>query len=224
MPCDPQKDIKYHENRKKKRAFKYRLQRRTQEVLRTIRAYKPSVGSLLDIGTADGEMLNILDTYLDIPLPVGLDISMSLLRFNKNSKLHLVSSDASILPFKERTFDVVTATAVIEHVQDAGAMLKECYRVLCGGGGICIITTPNPFFENIASRIESGYLSAQKTFSIAELQSLLESCGFEILKSDRFMMSPVGFPWETKIERLMKRLGLGPVLLNQLVVAKKSKC
>lgn len=126
-------DKKYHENRKKRRAFKYRLQRRTQEVLRAIRAYKPTVSSLLDIGTADGEMLNALDTCLDVPLPVGLDISMSLLRFNKNQKLHLVQADASMLPFKDGFFDVVTATAVIEHVQDAAAMLRECHRVLVGG-------------------------------------------------------------------------------------------
>jgi len=174
----------------------------------------------LDIGAADGAMLDMLVEKLEMPVAVGLDNSIELLRCNKNPKLHLIQADALHLPFGSETFDVVIAAAVIEHVCNAKAMVDECNRVL-KKDGICIITTPNPFFENIASRIESGHLSAQKTFSITELQNLLESCGFEILESDRFMVSPVGFPWENKVERVIKHLGLSFILLNQLIVAAK---
>jgi hypothetical protein len=87
---------------------------------------------------------------------------------------------------------------------------------------LCIVTTPDPFFEHIATRI--GHLEDEqhhKTFNLQELKSLFELHGFNILKAEKFMMSPIGFPCELKIEKIMKSLGLNFLMLNQLVVAQK---
>ena len=45
--------------------------------------------------------------------------------------------------------------------------------------------------------------------------------GFKILKAEKFMMSPFGFPCEIRIEKIMKSVGFGFLLLNELVVAQK---
>jgi hypothetical protein len=79
-----------------------------------------------------------------------------------------------------------------------------------------------PLFEEIASKL--GFLKEddhQETFNLPKLTSLVASKSFEILESEKFMMSPVGFPAELKIERVMKKVGLSAMLLNQLVAARK---
>jgi len=213
--------VEYHKGRERKRALKYRLARRTDEVLKAIKVYKSDIDILLDIGTADGLMLDRLCQDLNIQIPVGLDFSAELLKTNPHHISHFIQADAMELPFDDGVFDVVVATAVIEHVPDARKMLEECYRVL-KENGLCIVTTPNPFFEYIATKI--GHLEDgqhHKTFNLQELKSLFESHGFNILKAEKFMMSPIGIPCELRIEKIMKLTGLGFLLLNQLVVAQK---
>lgn len=61
----------------------------------------------------------------------------------------------------------------------------------------------------------------QETFNLKKLAKLAKSERFQVLEAEKFMMSPVGFPAELKIEKLMKKIGLGFILLNQLVVARK---
>jgi len=213
--------VEYHEGRERKRALKYRLARRTEEVLEAIKAYKTAVDSLLDIGTADGLMLNKLCQELNIQMPVGLDFSAELLKTNPRHTSHFIQADACELPFDDGVFDVVVATAVIEHVPDAGKMLKECHRVLMKNG-LCILTTPDPFFDWIGTKI--GHLEEEQhneTFRLSELGSLFELQGFKIIKAEKFMMSPIGFPYEIKIEKIMKIAKLDFLLLNQLVVGQK---
>lgn len=219
--------LEYYEGRKKKLALKYRLARRTDEVLKVIKAYETAVGSLslLDIGTADGLMLNKLCQELNIEMPVGLDFSDKLLKTNPHHASHFIQADACELSFNDGVFDAVVATAVIEHVPEPKKMVAaECRRVL-RQVGICIFTTPDPFFEHVATKI--GHLKEeqhQKTFKLSELRSLFELQGFKIIKAEKFMMSLIGFPYEIQIEKIMKVMGLGFLLLNQLVVGyKKSK-
>ena len=210
----------YHDGRKRKRALKYRLARRTDEVLRVIKAYKNDIDPLylLDIGTADGLMLDRLCQDLNIQMPVGLDFSAELLKTNSHHTSHFIQAEAMELPFDDGVFDVVVATAVIEHVPDAGKMLGECHRVLMEDG-LCIITTPDPFFEHIATKI--GHLEAEhhnETFNLSKLKSLCEAQRFTVVKAEKFMMSPIGFPSELAIEKIMKRVMLEFLLVNQMVV------
>ena len=215
--------LEYHEGRKKKLALKYRLARRTDEVLKAIKGYKSDIDSLslLDIGTADGLMLEKLCHELNIKMPVGSDFSAELLKTNPRHTSHFVQADACELPFDDGVFDVVVATAVIEHVPEPAKMVAESHRIL-KNEGICIFTTPDPFFEHIATKI--GHLKEeqhQKTFKLEELKSLFVLHGLKILKAEKFMMSPIGFPYEVKIEKILKSIGLEFLLLNQLVVGQK---
>ncbi len=215
--------VEYHEGRKARRALKYRLGRRTKEVHRAICLYgKTSINGVLDVGTADGLMLKRLRALLgDHTVCVGLDLSMELLSTVDAPFLHPLQATALDLPFADNVCDVVIATAVIEHVSAPGNMKSECYRVL-RDGGICILTTPDPFFDKIAGMI--GHVEREghkQTFNVSELKSLLEKTGFRVLESEKFMMSPIGFPFELSVEKLMKRVRLGFLLLNQIVVGRK---
>lgn len=82
------------------------------------------------------------------------------------------------LPYQDGTFDVVTATEVIEHLEDFRAILREIYRVL-KPGGVCVLSTPN--ILNLNSRLRNLW------FGFAELMGPLhiknrkiESCSGHI--------------------------------------------
>ena len=190
-------------------------------MLRAIREFGGSQPKLiLDIGTADGLMLEHLSASLGA-IFVGVDISFELLTANSSRSFQPTRADALALPFREGVFDVVIATAVIEHVQDGKKLLCECQRVL-RKGGLLILTTPVPFFDRISELIGQQQRDIHlKRFTLDELRQLCSKVGLKTLKAERFMMSPIGFPKEKAIERVMQAIGLGFLLMNQLLVATK---
>jgi len=54
------------------------------------------------------------------------------------------------LPYADASFDLVTATEVIEHLADFRRVVREIHRVL-RPGGVCILSTPN--ILNLNSRL-----------------------------------------------------------------------
>jgi len=215
-------DKNYALGRKIIGSWKYRVQRRTCEVNRAVFDYHPTkINYILDIGTAEGLMLRFIKKEFPLAECIGLEYSQELIDMNQDKSIKLIQSDAQNLPFENNSFDIAVAAAIIEHLSKPEKMIAECYRVL-RRDGICIFTTPDPFFERIATNF--GHLEGeqhQKTFKLSKLVSLLKSEGFKILKAEKFMMSPIGFPCEIKIEKIMKLAGFKFLLLNQLVVGKK---
>jgi SAM-dependent methyltransferase len=72
---------------------------------------------------------------------VGLDVSAGMLRHAKNQNLssgvpvQLVQADASALPFRDGTFDIVfTAFGAVPFVEDSARVMREVFRVLRPGG------------------------------------------------------------------------------------------
>jgi len=214
--------IDYHRGRQTKRALKYRLRRRSHEVLRTVDTYaKRPVRTILDVGTADGVMLGTLQSALKASLCVGLDLSLELLRVNENPDLDLIQGNALYLPFTREVFDLVVATAVIEHLSQPRKFVMSCHWLL-RQGGLMVITTPDPFFERVATAI--GHLPEEghnQTFNLRQLRQLFLDSGFQVLEAQKFMISPWSFPAEMTIERIMRSIGLQLMLLNQLVVSRK---
>jgi SAM-dependent methyltransferase len=53
-----------------------------------------------------------------------------------------VRGNIELLPFRNETFDLVTANVVVEHVEDPAALLTEIHRILLPGG-VFLFHTPN---------------------------------------------------------------------------------
>ena len=213
--------LEYHEKRTKSRAVKYRQERRTSEVIKAIKRYFSATITILDIGAADGLMLSEIKRRFPKAECIGIEYSKDLIMANEDNAVDLIQGDAHNLPFRNKSFDIINATAVIEHISTPLKMLKECYRVL-HDLGICIITTPVPFFDHVATMI--GHIKKEdhiEDFDISRLKKFVKESGFEVLEATKFMMSPIGFPYEVRIEKIMKSIGLGFLLLNQLVVGRK---
>jgi len=213
----------YYKDREKKKALGYRLKRRTKEVIKAILKYKGrKVNSILDVGCADGKMLEFLLKELKVHDYKGVDFDQKLINLaNEDIKKHLEVGNALNLRFKDNNFDVLISTAVIEHLENPEKFLKESYRVL-KEGGIIILTTPSPLFEKLGTLV--GHLKDEthfETYNLKELKSLLRKNGFRILESKRFMISPMGMPFEIPIENSLNKIGLHWIMCNQLIVGKK---
>ncbi|MEG3594478.1 MAG: methyltransferase domain-containing protein [Chloroflexota bacterium] len=215
-------DVDYYEGRLKSRALKYRLTRRTTEVSKALTKYlNRTPERVLDVGTADALMLGKLNRGWPDTCFIGLEMNRSLLMTTNINDVQKIEGDAMALPIGNETVDAIVATAVIEHLPDPKKFVSECNRVI-KRGGIIVITTPDPNLEHLASKIgllkESGH---HHTFTLDMICQLFEQNKLDILESRKFMFSPIGFPAEIFIERLIRYFGLGMVLANQLLVARK---
>ena len=200
----------------------YRLRRRTFEVLKGIKTFHPEKpGTILDIGTADGLMLrNLKDTFPKTTC-VGIEYARDLMACCESKTIHLIQGNALVLPIKDDTFDVVVATAIIEHVSEPIQLIREAFRVL-RKNGILIITSPHPFWEGIATYI--GHLKEEEhheLITLRKLKSLFDAVGFEIANAEQFMISPIGMPFELTLEKILKFFRLNFLLLNQIIVGQK---
>ncbi|MDA2936969.1 methyltransferase domain-containing protein [Acidobacteria bacterium AH-259-A15] len=216
--------VDYHEGRRAKRQLIYRLRRRTDEVEGALRRYSDRLPRVIvDLGTADGLMLDELSRRIGSATFFGLDLSYELLRANPNGVAARVQADALSVPLAPGVADAVIATAVIEHVSNAKRMVLETCRIL-RSGGLLILTTPDPLLERIATRLgvlkDPGH---QKTYTLRELCSLVKENGFEVVHARKFMFSPVGFPAEKLIERGLTAVRLYALMANQLLVARKKR-
>jgi len=215
-------DKKYAIARQTKRSHIYRLKRRTFEVLKSIEKFYPEKPrSILDIGTADGLMLSNLKNTFPNATCVGIEYARDLIAYSEIKTIHLIQGDALGLPIKDNAFDVVIATAIIEHVSEPIQLVREAFRVL-RKDGIFIVTTPHPFWEGIATCI--GHLKKEEhheLITLRKLISLFNTAGFEIVNAEQFMISPIGMPFELTLEKILKFFRLNFLLLNQIIVGQK---
>lgn len=77
-------------------------------------------------------------------LSVGIDSDGPALRKHQSIP-HRVAGNIAALPFKDASFDLITANMVIEHADDPAVVLVELWRVL-RPKGIFVFHTPNKYY------------------------------------------------------------------------------
>lgn len=94
---------------------------------------------ILDVGCGTGIIMKDLERFGKV---VGIDIEPVALEFCQKRNIDKLCLGSGVnLPFKDATFDLVTAFSVIEHVQDDVSFIKELSRV-CKNGGRVILSAP----------------------------------------------------------------------------------
>lgn len=159
------------------------------------------MGRLLDIGCADGA----IGALFSAPnwQPYGVDISLDNVRTAREKRVPgVVSNFSQGLPFADESFSVVVAMEIIEHVVDTSSTLRECYRVLKGGGWL-ILTTPNlARLENRVRLLVGRYphwmdyscengIGHVRYYTLPILKSHIRSVGFVV---DRVLGNSVFIP------------------------------
>jgi demethylmenaquinone methyltransferase/2-methoxy-6-polyprenyl-1,4-benzoquinol methylase len=162
---------------------------------------------LLDVATGTGDLAFSIRSHSESKI-YGLDFSFNMLQLNQEKSKHkhiddyeLVCGDAEVLPFPDRSFDVITISYGIRNVGNMESALKELYRVLKPGGRLGILEFSQPenqmfkniyyfYFRNIMPAI--GYVfsgnkdaynylqeSVSKFPSRADFSRTLEAIGFD---------------------------------------------
>lgn len=115
------------------------------------REYFAASGAL-DLGCGTGYGTAALTTSRAI----GIDISHEAIAYAREHFLRpmFLQASAAALPFREKSFDLVTAFEVIEHLEDWRALLGEARRVLTPEG-LFLVSTPNKLYYS-ESRAKDG--------------------------------------------------------------------
>lgn len=102
-----------------------------RQLQRAVRPHLPQAGRLLDVGCGSGDVAAYLCAGpAPAPLAVGLDIKALHLR-DAPPSLRAVVGDVRRLPFRDSSFDVVTASHFLHHFDapELGGLLGELARV-----------------------------------------------------------------------------------------------
>ncbi len=100
---------------------------------------------------------------------VGVDVAAAVVEAASKDErpgLSFTRADVGHLPFPDGSFDLITCFELIEHVEDAAAVLGELARVLAPGG-VLAISSPN------RDRYPPGNPHHVREFSTGELRALL---------------------------------------------------
>jgi SAM-dependent methyltransferase len=109
-------------------------------------ALAPRAKNLLDVGCSAGYMIAAASSLnLDA---VGLDYSAYVVEMCNKRGLKAVHGSLTNLPFGDQSFDIVSLKAVLEHVPDPMAGLREAARVLAPGGVIFVVVPDGDYFKN----------------------------------------------------------------------------
>ena len=164
---------------------------------------------VLDIGSKDGKKAHYV-------INKG-QLTMSDICRRKISPF--VLCDATNLPFKDDSFDLVTILHVIEHIKNDEAALRDIYRVLKKNGTALIVTPNANRFTKLYSVIlkvikRSPYPYPMNTdhvfeYGESDIKSLLKNSEFQNYKIEPFFM---------KISRYLR---IGKYCDQWIVTAKK---
>lgn len=151
------------------------------DVLKTLHFIEnnvPSEGAILDMGAYGSEILCLLHRLKYTHL-TGIDLNPDITKMPYQSSINYIQSDFMQTPFKNASFDVITAISVIEHGYDQGRLLKEISRLIKTGG--YFIASVDYWPEKIDTSGTNVFGMDWKIFSRSELLSLItdaESYGF----------------------------------------------
>lgn len=132
--------------------------------------------ALLDAGCGTGGFLAWIDRRADIDRLCGIDLSAEAIAVAREEapRADLAVGQLHALPYEDGTFDVITLTDVLQHVdeKDEAATLRELLRVLRSGGALLVRTNAGRHArrERTDWRLYNSYL----------LRSRLAEAGFQV--------------------------------------------
>ena len=143
-------------------------------------AKKAQSGKSLDVGCQTAYMF----TKFRCPreLLYGIDLTSSPLKLAAQNfpGANLCQADASLIPYRDDTFDHLFCTEVLEHIFNAESVLKDCYRVLKPGGS-AFLTVPNG--RGVAGKYTVAHI---RFYTYKSLTKMVETAGFEIVDGKKY--------------------------------------
>ena len=172
---------------------------------------------ILDIGCATGKFLyEFKNKGWDV---AGIEICKEAAEYG-NSRRNVNISNCTLEKacFPEKSFSVVHASHLIEHLNDPALFLREVYRILHDKGFFIIVTPNIDSFQNFIfkSNWRSAIADHLFLYSIKTLEKICSNSGFTLIKKGTWGGIPVGkAPALVKklFDNLAKKTGYGDVMV-----------
>jgi ubiquinone/menaquinone biosynthesis C-methylase UbiE len=107
-----------------------------------------TVSTHLDVGAGNGQLVKLFRDRFQVQSS-ACDYTDQLMKL-PGQKVDIVNLNTERFPYPDATFDIVTATEVVEHLERYREVLRDLFRVT-KPGGLVILTTPN--ILNLNSRL-----------------------------------------------------------------------
>jgi ubiquinone/menaquinone biosynthesis C-methylase UbiE len=180
---------------------------------------------VLDAGAGESRFKDILKDVRYLAIDIGWgDLGWDYSKID-------VACSVDRLPFDSNVFDIVICTQVLEHVKEPQRVLNELFRVLKGGGVVCITApqgwgvhqAPHDYFRFTCYAL--SYLMQNAGF---ENISIKPSCGYYSYLANRLTIFPKTLFWQIQNKWLRAIIfpleilsyvffvGVFPLILNSL--------
>jgi SAM-dependent methyltransferase len=131
--------------------------------------------SLLDVGCGNGELIALVAAQSHGVRLTGADLSPDQIERNRRRlpgvEFFALDVQSAALP---RTFDVVTCSEVIEHLDDAAAALKNLARMVAPGGSLLVTCPAGTMY---ATERHFGHVRHPK---VGDLRAWADAAGLEV--------------------------------------------
>jgi len=160
-----------------------------KELVNSVRAFKISPKTILDIGTGTGEVAFLLQNVFRDAKITGCDIAPGMIerakQKNRSKNITFEVCDAEIMPYKDKTFDLVVSNTTYQWVENLYRAFAEADRVLKPSGHFVFITFGPDSLNELkrAYRLtvdeKAEYLHEYMT--VSEIGTILENAGFKVV-------------------------------------------
>jgi SAM-dependent methyltransferase len=130
-------------------------------------SWEPSGARILDLGCGTGTMLGHLRRFGAVE---GVEADERAVRFchaRGEDRVRLL--DGPTLPFRDGSFDLVTALDVLEHIEDDRVTLRQVARVLRPGGTFLATVPAHPWMWGAQDEISHHF----RRYTVRELEDRL---------------------------------------------------
>ncbi len=179
---------KFYDSRFLRQLYFERLYRKLMMISDGFHLYPwPPSFRVLDVACGTGELLFRLASKAPQADYAGLDLTPEMLAVARKKlaafrHVKLVEGNASALPFKDRSFDLVLCSEAFHHFFEPQIALNEMARVTKPGGYLILMDpAANTFFQRLVVRFGSRLIEVNNhVYSFLELQALLRNAGYTV--------------------------------------------
>lgn len=130
---------------------------------------------ILNIGSGTGGLVPVLSCYGKV---TNVETSDEAIKFLKQKGMKVTKVKGLKLPFGPKSFDLVIATDVLEHIKDDGTALAEWHRLLSPGGKLLLTV---PAYQWLWSSHDEN-LHHFRRYTVSALHQKLNQAGFKLIK------------------------------------------
>ncbi len=156
---------------------------------------------ILDVGCGPGDLsVRVAQQCHEV---WGVDVTPEMIRIAEKkaasdpANIYFQQADACELPFDNYSFDTVMSVNALQTMSQPAAALMEMSRVLKPGGELLLITYcygDSSLSDNkslIDWAVKFGAKAVWHSFTLTQLEGLLQANGFEIIEAGRIWEGPV---------------------------------